>query len=366
MTDEAPRAPVVLVLAPNWLGDVVMTSPLLSRLAAARDRGGRRLRVALAVRRRWSALFADDPRVAAVVPVARTGRHGGIGGIVRLARDLRGVGADALVIGPPSLRAGLVARLAGIPVRVGHRQDGRGGLLTHALRRPERGRRHHSRELLDLGDAALAALEFAPDAAQEARWGLLPAWGPGRAAAIGNGPPVWVFAPGSTYGDAKVWPQARAAAFVGRAVGERGLRLALVGDGSARPFADWLRAETGAAWREDLAGPAGVVDLVGRTSVAELASLLLAAAAFVGNDSGVMHLAGALGVPTVGLFGSTNPDWTAPLGPATRVLAAAGFPCRPCYRRTCNQERFCLDTIGADAVFAAVAGVTGGDGKDGV
>ena len=143
-----------------------------------------------------------------------------------------------------------------------------------------------------------------------------------------------------------------------------GRRLALVGDASARPFAAWLRDETRLRWRGELAGPAGVVDLVGRTSLAELASLLLAAEVFVGNDSGVMHLAGALGVPTVGLFGSTNPDWTAPLGTATRVLAAAGFPCRPCYRRTCNQDRFCLATIGAEEVLAAVAAVTGRGGKD--
>ena len=364
MTDEAPRAPVILVLAPNWLGDVVMMSPLVSRLAAARDRDGRRPLIRLAVRRRWSALYAGDSRVDAVVPVERTGRHAGVAGILRLGRDLRAVAADAVVVGPPSLRAGLVARLAGIPVRVGYRQDGRGWLLTRRLRRAPRGTAHHSRELLDLGEAALAACGLVRDEAGERQWSLLPAWGPDRAARLGAGPPLWILAPGSTYGDAKVWPRERAAAFLLRAVKDRGRRLALVGDGSAGPFAAWLRRETGLPWRDNLAGPAGVVDLVGRTSLAELASVLLAAEVFVGNDSGVMHLAGALGVPTVGLFGSTNPDWTAPLGPATRVLAADGFPCRPCYRRTCNQDRFCLDTLGADAVLAAVAAVTGRDGKD--
>lgn len=353
--DEPAGTAVFLVLAPNWLGDAVMASPLLSRLAAARDERGQGPALHLAVRRPWAPLFAGDPRLAGLVPVERAGRHAGLRGIVRLAGDLRRVGARALVLGPPSLRAGLAAKLAGVPVRVGYRGDGRGLLLNHPLPRPVRGERHHSDELLALGDRALAACGLVPgDPDRERAWGLLPGCRAVPPADLGAGPDLWVLAPGTTYGEAKVWPVANAARFVDLAVATRGVRVALLGDAGATGFAAALRERCAGPWRTGLPGPAGVVDLVGRTSVATAAALLRKARAFVGNDSGLMHLAGALGVPTVGIFGSTNPAWTAPLGPAVRVLVADGFPCRPCYRRTCNQDRFCLETIGAASVLAAV------------
>lgn len=362
---ETGRSPVILVLAPNWLGDVVMASPLLSRLAAARDGRGRAPAVHLAVRRPWSPLFAGDPRLAAVVAVERPGRHGGLRGIGRLAADLGRVGADAAVLGPPSLRSALVARLARVPARIGYRGDGRSLLLSAAPRRPPRGTRHHADELLDLGDRALAACGLKPgDPDRERAWGLLPGCTAVPAADPGPGPPLWVLAPGTTYGEAKVWPVANAARFAQMAVGDRGVRLVLLGDGGAAGFAAALRERCAGPWRTGTAGPAGIVDLVGRTTVAEAAALLRGARAFVGNDSGLMHLAGALGVPTVGLFGSTDPGWTAPLGPRARTLAADGFPCRPCFRRTCNQERFCLETLGADAVLAAVDDLVAAAGKE--
>lgn len=345
MPDRACR---ILVLAPNWLGDAVMASPLVSRLAASRDAAGRPPEIHLAVRSTWRSLFESDPRLAGLVAVDRGGRHGGVGGVGRLAHDLRAVGADAIVLGPPSLRAGLVAALARVPVRVGYAGDGRSPLLTHRLRRPARGARHHADELLDLGDAALAALDLAAgELAAERALGALS----GAASHVGSdgSPPVWVFAPGTTYGEAKVWPRDRAAEFTARAVTERGVRLVLLGDAAAGPLAAAL-AEGRAAGPQ---GP-GVDDRTGRTTVAEAAAVLAGADAFVGNDSGLMHLAAAMGVPTVGLFGSTNPAWTAPRGRRTAVVAAEGFACRPCYRRTCNNDVFCLATVGADAVLAAI------------
>ncbi len=353
MPDRACR---ILVLAPNWLGDAVMASALLSRLAAARDGGGRRPEIVLAVRDAWRPLFEQDPRLTGLVTVERNGRHAGLVGLARLGRDLRSVQADAVVLGPPSLRAGVAAALARVPVRVGYRGDGRSLLLTHPVDRPRRGDRHHADELRDLGDVALAALGLGADpAADESTPGLLP----GIRAHAGSGglPPVWVFAPGTTYGEAKVWPRERAVEFAARAVQDRGVRLVLLGDGGAAPLAASL-AEGRAA------GPTGpgVEDLTGRTTVAEAAAVLAGADAFVGNDSGLMHLAAAIGVPTVGLFGSTNPAWTAPRGRATAVVAAEGFSCRPCYRRTCNNEVFCLATIGSETVLAAIDRLTSPEG----
>ena len=96
------------------------------------------------------------------------------------------------------------------------------------------------------------------------------------------------------------------------------------------------------------------MDLTGRTDLVEAVAVLKSSSAFIGNDSGLMHLAAALGKPTVGIFGSSNPDWTAPVGPRTRAIIPHGFACRPCYLKKCNQPVFCLETVEAGAVLTAV------------
>ena len=112
-------------------------------------------------------------------------------------------------------------------------------------------------------------------------------------------------------------------------------------------------------WRSELPGGAAIVDLVGTTDLGVAVGVLKAARVFVGNDSGLMHVAAALGLVTVGIFGSSNPDWTSPRGRLTGTVVADGFECRPCYRRRCNQAEFCLDQVTADAVLAKVTELDG-------
>jgi heptosyltransferase-2 len=120
-----------------------------------------------------------------------------------------------------------------------------------------------------------------------------------------------------------------------------------------------MRERFAAVWSEDPQDRGALLDLTGRTDLARAVAVLKASAAFIGNDSGLMHLAAALGRPTIGVFGSSNPDWTAPRGPKTRAVVPEGFSCRPCYRKTCNQPEFCLDTVTGEHVFAAVSELVG-------
>lgn len=335
----------LLVVAPNWLGDLVMATPLLETLARG-DLGP--CAVTLAVRRRWLPLFAGDPRLARLLPYERSGRHRGAAGLARLAAQWRSAGAEAALLLPPSLRVALAAALAGIPRRLGYRGDGRGLLLTRALPASPRGSRWYGEEALALGQAWAEESGHAP-AAAPLPLPRLPA--AERIAPLdpGSGPELWLLAPGSTYGPAKTWPAERAAAFLDLVAGE-GKRAALLGDASDRPLAAAIRARSASAWREELPGAAGVVDLTGRTDLPGLVALLRAARLVVGADSGPMHLAAALGRPTLGLFGSTSPAWTAPRGPRAAVCLVEGFPCQPCFRRRCNQEVFCLRTLTAERV----------------
>jgi heptosyltransferase-2 len=348
-----PRGRRLLVVAPNWLGDLIMATPALARLAAARTAGWSTV---LSLPARWAPLFTGDPRCDEVLPWERHGRHGGILGVPRLAALWRAARADAVVLMPPSLRVALAARLAGIPLCVGLVSDGRRALLTHPLPRAPRGARHFSLEMLDLAEVLLAAVGW-----RSAGGGGAPPSPslPGCAGVVpdprlAGGPPVWALGVGATFGDAKSWPPRHLAAFAAAAAGAEGVRVLLLGEAAARPAVAAARAAGGVAWRDTLAGGAGVVDLVGRTSLPEVVALLRGCALYVGNDSGLMHLAAALGTPTVGLFGSTNPDWTAPRGARVACVAAEGFPCSPCYLRRCPQPLFCLETVTPEMVLARV------------
>lgn len=353
----APRR--LLLAAPNWLGDLVMSTVALDRLAQLRAAAGGGPDVIVAVRRRWRWLLEGDPRLAGLFIVERTGRHAGWAGLARLAREWRRERYAAAILLPPSLRVALAARLAGVPVRVGQATDRRGALLTVAVPTGPRGARHYSEEMSAVVEAwAQAAGLAAPAAAARPRphYPSLPACA--RVPAdprLATGSPTWALATGATYGDAKSWPAAAAAGFVDRAVAQAGARLLLLGDAGARPLADAVRAASRAPWRAEPAGGPGAVDLVGRTSLPEVVGLLRGCHLFLGNDSGLMHLAAALGVATLGLFGSTDPAWTGPRGPRAEAIVASGFACAPCFRRRCPQPRFCLAALDDAAVFARAA-----------
>lgn len=344
----------VLLLAPNWLGDAVMFTPLVDFLHRRRNLpDGRTLSLSLGVRGNWAPLFQDDPRFDFLVEVERGGRHGGLMGGWNLGWDLRKASPQAVVLGPPSFRFALAAVLSGAAVRVGYNSDGRGWMLSRGLAVPPRGETHHGRELLELGRILLNALGVSRVTVP----GDLPMPSlPGCAAiapeATARNRPYWILAPGATYGSAKSWPLARSTQFARAVLSRKSVRLVLLGDKAAGAFAQELaeNLEIPAALNMDDDGP--LVDLTGRTDLTAVVSLLKGSRLFVGNDSGLMHLSGALGCRTVGIFGSSNPLWTRPLGPRTAVAVPEGFACRPCYLKACNQQEFCLDTIEADDVLA--------------
>lgn len=354
----------VLLMAPNWLGDTIMFAPLIDYLHHHRDLpDGRRLVLELGVRPAWAPLFTEDPRLAGWLPVDRHGRHGGVLGSWRLAQDMRARNPDAVLLGPPSLRFGLAAFFSGTRQRIGYRSDRRGRLLTRGLTVPPRGSRHHGRELLELGPTLLTALGFEASLPDEKKPVVsLPGCAEIPAHPAVSGPPYWVLAPGATFGSAKSWPLERATELARLVLADGQVRLVLLGDAAASGFTRALAAGLGLTPDPDLDGQAPLVDLTGRTDLRQVVSILKGCRLFVGNDSGLMHLAGALQRPTVGIFGSSNPHWTQPLGERTRVVIPEGFACRPCYLKTCNQPRFCLETVRAEEVLAAGRSLL--EGKD--
>jgi heptosyltransferase-2 len=250
-----------------------------------------------------------------------------------------------------SLSSALLALLSGVPERVGYAAEFRDLLLTRRVprRAPSRSR-PRVEEYRELAEAAglrvpdgLPRIE-AMDGDRAGAEELLAARGFGAGRFL-------VLAPGASYGPAKRWVPDRFAALA-RALHDReGARAVLVGAKEDRS----VSAEVAAAL-----GP-GALDLTGTTDLPALVGILDRAVLVASNDSGVMHLAAALGRPTVAIFGSTSPVWSSARAPWVRALYAA-YPCSPCFRRTCPIGYGCLHAIEASQAIGAAEELLSGAG----
>ncbi len=332
-----------LLVAPQWIGDAVMAQPLVALLAA---RGERVTALALAS---VAPVLRAMPGIERVLETPFA--HGRLDLDARraLARELRGAGfARAYVLGN-NLKSRLVPWLARIPLRVGWRGEAAGALLTHALREPpaphhgqlrggQRGdmRAHYAALAQELSAPVLGAQQTARLPGELPQPVLRVDDARAREVAAGLGLPAGFVAlcPGAEYGPAKQWPAEHFAELAGLALAE-GRPVAIVGSARERAFAqailDGLRA--GRKLDGTRAGPP-LMDLCGRTSMEQAVDLLAVAAGVVSNDSGLMHVAAALGRPTVGLYGSTDPRHTPPAAHRSATLWLH-LPCSPCFQRDC-------------------------------
>ncbi len=336
----------LLVVAPNWLGDSVMALPALQTLRAHYPEA----HLAVAARPSVAALFAMVPGVQQVVTLES---RAGLSGVRRWRRDVARLEAerfDLAVLFPNSFLSAWITSHAHIPARWGYATDLRGRWLTRAFARPPADV-HQADYYLALTTAAgLAAAPrvarlVPPDAAVEAARLLTP-----RRDYV-------VLAPGAAYGRAKQWPPASYAALAVTLWRARGLTPVVIGAGGDRAAGDELAAALAALpGGAETAG--ALVDLIGRTDLATLAAVLAGARAVVANDSGAMHLAGAVGTAVVAIFGPTNEHQTAPLtsslaGPPAR-LAIHPVWCRPCMLRECPLGHACMRGVAPADVAALI------------
>jgi heptosyltransferase-2 len=319
----------LLVRLANPLGDALMARPLLHAIHAAHPAAEIRLvgpagpLAALAQDQTWATsleLAARGPALAA------------------LAGELRRWRAEAALVLPPSFSSAWFVWRAGARRRIGYSSEGRDALLTEALARPARGDLHVSEEYLELGGRLGARGVPVPilpvaDAARDAARRLL--------AGGGLAGPYAILAPGATYGPAKRWPVERFAE-AGERLRGRGLELVVAGSAGDREVCAALHARLGGA----------ALDLAGRTDIGVAGALCAMARLVVCNDSGLAHLAAAVGAATIAIFGSTSSAWTAPLGPRVKVVQRPPV-CAPCFRRTCAIGYRCLDAVTVDAVDRA-------------
>lgn len=308
--------PRILVVAPNWIGDALMAQPLLTRL----KQSGATLDV---LAPEWVAPVARRmPEVDDVI--AAPFRHGALqlSERWRLGRALKRRGYEAAIVLPNTWKSALVPFLAGIPRRVGYVGELRYVLLNVRHRKSNASMPRHYARLAGEPATELPRphLEVTPqeiDAAKR-RFGI-----EGR---------YLVLCPGAEYGPAKRWPYFKELA-------ERlGASVVLLGSANDR------EAGSGIAGK----------NLIGKTSVDEAIRLIAGAAVVISNDSGLMHVAAALGRPQVALFGSSSPEHTPPASSKARVLWLH-LECSPCYERECPLGHFrCMKEITVEQVMAAM------------
>jgi heptosyltransferase-2 len=326
-TDPGRRS---LVIAPQWIGDAVMTEPLMRRLASR----GERLTVGALP---WVApVYRAMPQVAEVIELPF--QHGGLQlkARRRLGRELKDRFDTAYVL-PNSLKSALLPFLADVPRRVGYLGEARVGLLTHRLKNPK-----NKPPMV----AFYSALSGEPGVATDRPELRLEA---GRAQALasqlGFAPGGYhVFAPGAEYGPAKRWPPAH----YGRLAQLLEAPVVLLGSGKEAALCEEIAAHA----------PGRCTNLAGKTSLMDAFALIAASRAVTSNDSGLMHVAAAFGVPQVALFGSSSPLHTPPLNERAQVVwlrqDASYLPpldCAPCFERECPLGHLrCLNDISPERV----------------
>ena len=284
------------VLAPSWVAPVLRRMGEVEEVIEAAFRHG-----ALELRARW-----------------------------RLGRTLRARGYHQAIVLPNSWKSALVPFFADIPLRSGYVGESRYGLLNLTYRT-----KAEQREPMALHYARLSekpgAAPHEPLAEPHLRVDPIAA----RATAVrfGLAGDYAVFCPGAEYGPAKRWP------YFAQLALKTDLPVALLGS---------------AADRETCAAIAGR-NLAGETTLDEAIELISRARFVVTNDSGLMHVAAAVGTPQVALFGSSSPHHTPPLSPGARVLWL-GIECSPCFARECPLGHFrCMRELSVERVLAEIA-----------
>lgn len=336
----------ILIRANNWIGDVVLISPAVR---AIREHF-REARIAILAKRWVLDTLRGHPYYDDLIEFDDDGAHRGAAGLLRLAAALRRERFDLAVLFQKAFEAALVAFLGGARRRIGHATDARSALLTDPLPLPAPDT-HHLEVFLGIARALGCPI---PDPnpifhieAREARAAADLLDGAG----LGVHAPLVALHPGASKAP-RAWHAERFGLLARRLIEGAGARVLLLGGPGD---ADLLRQVASGA------PPSGILLPDPVPSIRLTAALMARCHLFIGNDSGPMHLAAAVGVPTLGIFGPGDPRRTAPVSARAPVtVLSRRYPCAPCrqdFFRECTPgpagKPFCLEEINVDEVEAA-------------
>jgi heptosyltransferase-2 len=321
----------ILVRATNWVGDAVMSLPALRALRERYPAA----HIAILAKPWVGDLYGREPFCSEVIPyIPNTLTEKWAAG-----RALQTRGFDMAILLQNAFEAAAVAFAARIPERIGYARDGRSFLLTKAIEVPKPGQ-HERFYYLELLHRA-GILDRVPEceAIRLDGAGAARAAGLERFAKLGMGDRIVGVSPGAAYGSAKRWIPEHFSEAASRVAKEIDGQVAIFGSGAERDVCEQVaRGVT-----------VPVHNFAGETSLAEYIELAAACTAYLTNDSGPMHIASALGLPTVAIFGATDHVTTGPTGPLAKVVRE-NVECSPCLRRECPIDHRCMTRVSADRV----------------
>lgn len=332
----------LLIRATNWVGDAIIALPALRVVREHFPEA----QITILARPYVADLYRDQRVCDDLIAYDWEGAHAGFSGRRRLGVELRERKFDTALLLQNAFDAAWLAWRARIPERIGYARDGRSWVLTKAIQVPRAGEipSHEMFYYLELlrrvGWLAELPREervvFEVSEARRRRGAelLLERGGRPHARRIALGA-------GASFGAARCWPAERFAEAANRLAAEADADVVLIGTAG--------EAAVNGAIAARLQRPA--VDLTGKTAIAELPGVLSQCHLFIGNDSGVMHVAAAVGLPVVGVFGPTDPLGTAPLTSRRAIVQEKPY-CSPCFLRRCPTDHRCMTRITPEMVEA--------------
>ena len=333
----------ILIRATNWVGDAIMALPALR---AVRKRFPD-AEITIVARPYVADIYRDQEICDQLIPYDPKGLHAGFSGRERLAAELRARKFDVALLLQNAFDAAWLAWRARIPERIGYARHARSLLLTQSVPLPRQGEipAHEKYYYLEL----LRRAGWGNSAKDETFIGLRVPEEKRRSAdeflsksGVRLGAVRIAVAAGASYGSAKCWPPLRFAEVANRLQSETEAEIILFGTAAEANVSTAISAEM----------PRPPIDLTGKTAIADLPALLSQCQLFIGNDSGAMHVAAAVGLPIVAVFGPTDPHGTAPVTPRCSIVQQKPY-CSPCFLRRCPTDHRCMTAITADMVQAA-------------
>jgi len=333
----------ILIRATNWVGDAIMALPALQAVRGKFPDA----EIGVVGRPYVLDIYRGQGIADELIPYDFTGEHRGFSGREKLATQLREKKYDAALLLQNAFDAAWLVWRARIPERIGYARDGRSFLLTKAISVPKAKEipAHEKFYYLELVRRA-GWIDSAPNVdwielkvqrekSEEAEGFLI-------AAGASSGAKRIAIGAGASYGSAKCWPPERFASALNKLADEGDADVILFGTSSEAAVSDAIVAGL----------KRKPVNLTGRTAIADLPALLSRCSLFIGNDSGAMHVAGAVGLPIVAIFGPTDPHGTVPVTPKCTVVQEKSY-CSPCFLRRCPTDHRCMKAVTPEMVVSA-------------
>jgi len=334
----------IMIRATNWVGDAIMALPAL-RVVRQRHPDAT---ISVVARPYVAEIYRDQQISDELIPYDPNGEHQGWRGTEKLASELRARKFDLALLLQNAFDAAWLAWRAQIPQRIGYARDARSLLLTQAIPVPKTGEippheKFYYLELLrragwldQLPDEPHITLRVPDAACQRAQQALLEAGAKPHSRRIAVGA-------GASYGSAKCWPPDRFAKALNSLLARTDADVILFGTPTELPVSTAIAAKLQRT----------PINLTGKTSIADLPALLSQCHLFLGNDSGAMHVAAAVGLPVVAVFGPTDPEGTAPVTPSLTIVQQKPY-CSPCFLRRCPTDHRCMTAVTPAVVESAL------------